>query len=114
MPGNKTPGRSSHSALVIGISSQPQQPSAARAGPTHDQATAAPLGTQGDRMFEDIRTALTELRDYFAWAPDWLVSAAMLVLAALLALIVHSIVIRLILRLLRERHLHLRAFLSGT
>jgi small-conductance mechanosensitive channel len=65
-------------------------------------------------MFEDIRTALTELRDYFAWAPDWLVSATMLVLAALLALIVHSIVIRLILRLLRERHPHLRAFLSGT
>jgi small-conductance mechanosensitive channel len=65
-------------------------------------------------MFEDIRTALTELRDYFAWAPDWLVSAAMLALAALLALVVHSIVIRLILRLLGERHPHLRAFLSGT
>jgi small-conductance mechanosensitive channel len=65
-------------------------------------------------MFEDIRTALTELRDYVAWAPDWLVSASMLVLAALLAVIAHSIVIRLVLRLLRERHPHLRAFLAGT
>ena len=65
-------------------------------------------------MFEDIRTALTELRDYVAWAPDWLVSAAMLALAALVALAVHSIVIRLILRLMRERHPNLRAFLAGT
>jgi small-conductance mechanosensitive channel len=65
-------------------------------------------------MFEDIRTALTELRDYVAWAPDWLVSASMLVFAALLAVIAHSIVIRLSLRLLRERHPHMRAFLAGT
>jgi len=65
-------------------------------------------------MFEDIRTALTELRDYVVWAPDWLVSAAMLAFGALLALVVHSVVIRLMLRLLRERHPHLRVFLSGT
>jgi small-conductance mechanosensitive channel len=65
-------------------------------------------------MFEDIRTALTELRDYVAWAPDWLVSAAMLALAALVALAVHSIVIRLILRVMRERHPNLRSFLAGT
>src|SRR5262245_34575695 len=65
-------------------------------------------------MFDDIRTALTELRDYFAWAPDWLVSTAMLALAALLALAVHSIVLRLLLRLLRERHPHVHAFLSRT
>jgi len=65
-------------------------------------------------MFEDIRTALTELRDYVAWMPDSLVSAAMLALAALVALVVHSIVIRLTLRLMRERHPNLRSFLAGT
>jgi small-conductance mechanosensitive channel len=65
-------------------------------------------------MFEDIRTALTELRDYVAWAPDWLVSAAMLVIAGLVALVIHSMVIRILLRLLRERHPHVRTFLAGT
>jgi small-conductance mechanosensitive channel len=65
-------------------------------------------------MFEAIRTSLTEWRDYVAWAPDGLVGSAMLALAALLALIVHSIVIRLVLRLLRDRRPHLRSFLSGT
>jgi small-conductance mechanosensitive channel len=65
-------------------------------------------------MFEAIRTSLTEWRDYVAWAPDGVVSAAMLAFAAILALVVYSIVIRLLLRLLRERHPHLRSFLSGT
>ena len=65
-------------------------------------------------MFEAIRTSLTEWRDYVAWAPDGLVGSAMLALAALLALIVHGIVIRLMLRLLQDRRPHLRSFLSGT
>src|SRR6266702_3070816 len=65
-------------------------------------------------MFEAIRTSLTEWRDYVAWAPDGLVGSAMLALAALRALIVHGIVIRLVLRLLRDRRPHLRSFLSGT
>src|SRR6266700_5783625 len=65
-------------------------------------------------MFEAIRTSLIEWRDYVAWAPDELVGSAMLALAALLALIVHGIVIRLVLRLLRDRRPHLRSFLSGT
>src|SRR5262245_24753532 len=65
-------------------------------------------------MFDDIRSALTELRDYVGWAPGWVVSAARLAFVSLLALVVHSIVIRLMLRLLRERHPHLHTFLSGT
>src|SRR5437763_1613109 len=65
-------------------------------------------------MFETIRTSLTEWRDYVAWAPDGLVGSAMLALAALLALAIHSILIRLLLRLLRDRRPHLRSFLSGT
>jgi len=54
-------------------------------------------------MFEAIRTSLTEWRDYVAWAPDGLVGTAMLALAALLALVIHSVLIRLLLRMLRER-----------
>ena len=66
-------------------------------------------------MFEDIRNSLTEWRDYLlAWAPDPLVGAAMLALTALLALAVHRTIIRLLLRLLHDRHPHLRAFLAGT
>src|SRR5262245_2297431 len=64
-------------------------------------------------MFEAIRTSLTEWRDYVAWAPDGLVGSAMLVLAALLALMIHG-VLRLLLRLLRNRRPRLHSFLSGT
>src|SRR6266513_2897527 len=45
-------------------------------------------------MFEAIRTSLTEWRDYVAWAPDGLV--------------------RLLLRLLRDRRPYLHSFFSGT
>jgi small-conductance mechanosensitive channel len=65
-------------------------------------------------MFEAIRTSLTEWRDYVAWAPDGLVGSAMLALAALLALVIHSVLLRLLLRLLRDRRPHLHSFLSGT
>ena len=65
-------------------------------------------------MFEAIRTSLTEWRDYVAWAPDGLVGSAMLALAALLALAIHSMLIRLLRRLLPDRRPHLRSFLSGT
>jgi small-conductance mechanosensitive channel len=64
-------------------------------------------------MFEAIRNSLTEWRDYVAWAPDGLVGSAMLVLAALLALVIHSALIRLM-HLLRDRHPYLHSFLSGT
>jgi small-conductance mechanosensitive channel len=65
-------------------------------------------------MFEAIRTSLTEWRDYVAWAPDGLVGSAMLALAALLALVIHSMLIRLLLRLLRDRRPYLHSFFSGT
>ena len=65
-------------------------------------------------MFEAIRTSLTEWRDYVAWAPDGLVGSAMLALAALLALVIHSVLLRLLLRLLRDRRPYLRSFLSRT
>jgi small-conductance mechanosensitive channel len=65
-------------------------------------------------MFEAIRTSLTELRDYVAWAPDGLVGTAMLALAALLALVIHSVLIRLLLRLLQNRRPYLHSFLLRT
>ena len=65
-------------------------------------------------MFEAIRTSLTELRDYVAWAPDGLVGTAMLALAALLALVIHSVLIRLLLRLLRDRRPYLHSFMLRT
>src|SRR5262245_51959823 len=65
-------------------------------------------------MFEAIRTSLTELRDYVAWAPDGLVGTAMLALAALLALVIHSVLIRLLLRLLKGRRPYLQSFLLRT
>ena len=65
-------------------------------------------------MFEAIRASLTEWRDYVAWAPDGLVGAAMLALAALLALVIHSMLIRLLLRVLKDRRPYLRSFLSST
>jgi small-conductance mechanosensitive channel len=65
-------------------------------------------------MFEAIRTSLTEWRDYVAWAPDGLVGSGMLALAALFALAIHSMLIRLLRRLLRDRRPHLHSFLSGT
>jgi small-conductance mechanosensitive channel len=65
-------------------------------------------------MFEAIRTSLTDWRDYVAWAPDGLVGSAMLALAALLALVIHSVLLRLLLRLLRDRRPYLHSFLSHT
>jgi small-conductance mechanosensitive channel len=65
-------------------------------------------------MFEAIRTSLTEWRDYVAWAPDGLVGSAMLALAGLLALVIHSVLLRSLLRLLRDRRPYLRSFLSRT
>jgi small-conductance mechanosensitive channel len=65
-------------------------------------------------MFEAIRTSLTELSDYVDWAPDGLVGTAMLALAALLALVIHSVLIRLLLRLLKDRRPYLHSFLLRT
>lgn len=65
-------------------------------------------------MFEAIRDSLTELRDYVAWAPDWLVSTVMLALTAVVALSIHRTLIRLARRLLRDRHPYVRSFLTAT
>ncbi len=65
-------------------------------------------------MIEDIRYFLAQLRAYLTFAPDWLVGALMLALAALIALSIHGTLIRLLRRLLRERLGHMRSFLNST
>lgn len=47
---------------------------------------------------------LSSLRDALYWAPEWASSAALLVLAALLALVVHRIIVIALRRAFGERH----------
>jgi small-conductance mechanosensitive channel len=65
-------------------------------------------------MLETIQNGLSKLREFFAWAPDWLVGVAVLALAALIAIAIHRTVLRLSRRLLRDRHPYIRSFLAGT
>ena len=52
---------------------------------------------------------LSSLRDALYWAPEWAFSVALLVLAALLALIVHRIIVIALRRAFGERHPYLRS-----
>jgi len=57
---------------------------------------------------------MTGLRDVLAWAPDNVVGALLLALAALIAISVHRTILRLLRRLLRDRHPYMRSFLTWT
>ena len=65
-------------------------------------------------MVETIQGALTRLRDFLHWAPDNLVGAVILVLAAIVALLVHGAVGRLLHRVVDIRHPYLAGVLTGT
>jgi small-conductance mechanosensitive channel len=52
---------------------------------------------------------LSSLRDALYWAPEWASSVALLVLAALLALVVHRIIVIALRRAFGERHPYLRS-----
>lgn len=52
---------------------------------------------------------LSSLRDALYWAPEWASSVALLVLAALLALIVHRVIVIALRRAFGERHPYLRS-----
>jgi small-conductance mechanosensitive channel len=54
---------------------------------------------------------LSSLRDALYWAPEWASSVALLVLAALLALVVHRIIVIALRRAFGERHPYLRSLL---
>ncbi|MEA2936587.1 MAG: hypothetical protein QOC56_91, partial [Alphaproteobacteria bacterium] len=65
-------------------------------------------------MSEAIQNASSWLRDMLAWAPDNLVGALILAIAAAIALSIHRTVLRLLRRLLRGRHPYVRSFLLVT
>lgn len=65
-------------------------------------------------MVETIQDALTRLRDVLHWAPDNLVGAVILVLAGIVALLVHGAVGRLLHRIADARQPYLAGVLTGT
>ena len=65
-------------------------------------------------MVEPIQSALTGLRDLLAWAPNNIVGAIILALAAVIAIFVHSIVWRLVRRVFTERQAYVASVLDGT
>jgi small-conductance mechanosensitive channel len=65
-------------------------------------------------MGETIQGSLTRLRDFLYWAPDNLVGAIILALAALIALLVHGAVGRLLHRIVDARQPYLASVLTGT
>src|SRR5215468_2002854 len=65
-------------------------------------------------MLETIRGGLSDLRDLVAWIPDPVAGILMLVFASLIALAIHGTAVRLVRRLLGDRHPFLRSFLSST
>jgi small-conductance mechanosensitive channel len=65
-------------------------------------------------VLEAFQQGLTFLRNSLAWAPDNVVGALVLMLAAVIALSIHRTTVRLLDRLLGDRHPHARSFLAGT
>src|SRR5258705_1283899 len=65
-------------------------------------------------MVDTIQSGLMRLRDVLHWAPNTVVGALILVLAALISLLLHSAVARLTQRLVRRRHPFLAGVLAGT
>jgi small-conductance mechanosensitive channel len=65
-------------------------------------------------VLEGLQSGLTGLRNDLSWAPDNLVGLLILGLAALIALSIHRTMLRLLRRLLRDRHPYLRSFLAWT
>jgi small-conductance mechanosensitive channel len=69
---------------------------------------------QDDPVLDAVQRGMTGLRDTLAWAPDNAVGALLLALAALIALSIHRTILRLLRRLLRDRHPYMRSFLAWT
>jgi small-conductance mechanosensitive channel len=65
-------------------------------------------------VLEAFQKGLTSLRNTLAWAPDDLVGLFILAVAALIALSIHGTILRLLRRLLRDRHPYVRTFLTWT
>jgi small-conductance mechanosensitive channel len=65
-------------------------------------------------MVDTIQNVLTRLRELLDWAPNNVTGAVILVLAAVIALLLHNAVARLIQRLVKPRHPYLAGILAGT
>ena len=61
-----------------------------------------------------MQSVLTAVRDFLHWAPDDLVGVIILALAALIALVVHFALSRIVRRILGGRHPYLASILAGT
>jgi small-conductance mechanosensitive channel len=65
-------------------------------------------------VLEAFQKGLTSLRNNLAWAPDDVVGIFILAVAALIALSIHRTILRVLRRVLRDRHPYVRTFLSWT
>jgi len=65
-------------------------------------------------MFESLHVALTKLRHSLDWAPDSLVAVILLAIAALIALVLHAAIVRVLSRLARDRHPVLGILITAT
>jgi small-conductance mechanosensitive channel len=65
-------------------------------------------------MVEIIQAALMRLREILDWAPNTVVGAVILAIAAVMALLLHSAVLRLLQRFVRRQHPYVAGVLAGT
>jgi small-conductance mechanosensitive channel len=65
-------------------------------------------------MIDFLGRTWTQLQDVLGGVPDALVSAGILALAAAIALLIHSTLLRLLRRLIHDEHPYLRSFLNNT
>src|SRR5881275_3093324 len=79
-----------------------------------DDSSAGAAAPKGDPVLEALQNGMIGLRDTLAWAPDNVAGALLLALAALIALSIHRTMLRLLRRLLRDRHPYMRSFLTST
>jgi small-conductance mechanosensitive channel len=65
-------------------------------------------------MVETFQSALTSIRDFLAWAPNNIVGAVILLLAAIVALLLHAAMSRLVGRVTIRHNPYLAGVLAGT
>jgi small-conductance mechanosensitive channel len=65
-------------------------------------------------MFESIQTGFYRLRHALDWAPDALVAVILLAIAAILALVLHALVIRSVARFARDRQPFIHTIVTAT
>jgi small-conductance mechanosensitive channel len=69
---------------------------------------------QEPHMFESIQTSFSRLRHVLDWAPDALVAVILMVIAAIIALVLHALVIRSLARFTRARQPFVHTLITAT